>query len=257
MGIMFRDAQKAALGVEATTSMQEALVTADTMVKRLETEKPGSGFREALKLDTQLKKKYETAETTQYVETFQRWCSVLASNTLNTGHDDGSTTNLEKSVDADKIVRTKDEAGDYKDKATPGLSNTPGVLNLRLVEKPNVTVYAKHGKEYHPLTIKSATISGLENQDFRSTINATPIKALRLPVVAAYTPGPHRGDLNGEKSGFVIGRNEANQYWASEEGEALSKLMAMRQPGGAEPMEAAAHILTNEIGQETVEPKKG
>jgi hypothetical protein len=251
LGITFCDAQKAALAAESLVVRQRHLATVENRVRRLEAEKPGSGFREGLGLGTALKKSLELAEPTQYIETFQRWCAVLAANSLNTEHD-GPETNLGRSVDINKVVGMQ----------PPGLSKTPGVLNLALAEDEQKT-FSRGGISTHPVKIKSATLSGLGSQDFRSTIKDTPIRALQIPIVASFSWSlrwnrvPVLGDPH--SGGFVIGRNEANQYWASEDHGYLSVLAAirMREDGKADPRKAAEHIIMEEIGRETVEPTAG
>jgi hypothetical protein len=257
MGVMFNDAQQKALSAEEREAKQRHLSTVENMVKRKEAERPGSGFRAALRLEAELGKAVEIAETMQYLQTFQRWCSVLAANALNTEVDDGLTTNLGGSVDVDKVAQMPEEKGP-PDQVRPGLSRTPGVLNLVLTKKD-----LEADKGSHPLKVTSASISGLASQDFRSTIKEIPIKELQIPIVASYSKYAGSAmtlkgaQLSPEKLAFVIGRNEGNRYWASEVGESLSILLAgrMGQAGKIDPREAARHIIMNEIGDETVEPQ--
>lgn len=254
MGITFRDAQEKALSEEAIVAEQRHLSTIENKVKRLEAEEPGSGFREALRLEAVLEENSEVAEKTQYIQTFQRWCSVLAANTLNTGKYDGPEANLKKSVDVDRVVRMPGEGG-FDSEAIPGLSKTPGVLNLTLRENKRVRVRTGASEMVtHPYKVESAAISGLGSQDFRSTIKAIPIRELQMPIVAAFSDTEESYTPD---TGFVIGRNEANQYWASELGGYLSVLTASRmgKAGKVDIKEAAEHIIMNEIGDETVEPR--
>jgi hypothetical protein len=257
LGIMFRDAQWGALGQQAIDAKQRGLATTEQMINRMEAEKPGSGFREGLKIDAALKKNYQAAESTQYIETFQRWCTVLASNTLNTEDSDKNHkgTNLGKSVDVNKVVRMPDEVG-YPKEVIPGLDKTPGVLNLTLERNSQVTVDAMN-RQSHPLKVKSATISGLESEDFRSTIKDIPLSELKMPIVAKYSELKDSGGVIGDNRGFVIGKNEVPEYWGSEQGDYLSGEVASRMGKASVDVKSAAkHILDQEIGKTTVDPKK-
>ena len=131
----------------------------------------------------------------------------------------------------------QDRPGDeyYDDRyIAKGLTKTPGVLRLEL----HYSKSGGRGTGNRSLEVNSARIEGLKNDALMETVMQTPIKDLKMPVVARFN--------DNDDSGFVIGRNEAEpaQFWASQDN---STTLAKRYPDGSLE-DAARRILDGELG---------
>jgi len=246
LGIKFRDLQRHALRLKKREVKQRGQTTVKNAVERQEKERKGSGFRWAMQVDANIKEETENVHNKQYVESFQSWATVMAQNQLN-DLDGGKTTNLGKITNA-RRQRVNRRLYGFDTNFLPNVKHIPGVLRLELIDVKNVTI-SLGSREFHPLTIGGAWLSGVDSQAFADTIKDIPVRDLRMPIVAYYTK-------NRFKAGFVIGRNEANEYWTDEQGGALVQLAEVLARKALDATGAAKYIIEWAIGRQTVKPKK-
>ncbi len=224
----FELTQTQALLSAQVTHVTRAVTTARAMTERLETVRPGTGFRAAVEIARAIEAQTAAAADRQYRESLQAWCTLLAKVTLNTmqpaatatAPSDGST-NLRSMVDVDKIVLPG---------LRPGVDHVRGVLRLELGDRPQA------GTGY---SVKHAFIEGLDNDAVAEAIGKLPLRELKMPIIARYNTD--------ENHGFVIGRNELGHYWA----ESKSLMLDMRSP------EDGARKVFEDIGNYTVFPRRG
>jgi hypothetical protein len=253
LAIKFKTVQELALASASRSVVNKYMTSAKARASSLDAKDPGRGYEDAIAHERAVVAMTgEPAVDQQTRESFEAWCSLLAKNALGAttaGAKDArdadrmlqrAGTDLSKVVDASRITDDVSDEDPSVRLRAPGLARTPGVLRLELMKFPART------REGAPLLgIRSSRIEGLKNDAVMRILEQSSLSALDMPVVARYN--------DDKESGFVIGRNEAREHWASEDG---STTLSTRYKGVA-PKDAAAKIFEELADKRIVGTKRG
>lgn len=237
----FHHVQHEQLGLHLDATKGKATTSADARASDLDRDQPGEGMRLLMQLAGAMEATADTAYDSQYMRSFEAWCSLLSRTSLPAVQSTAAaSTDLSGLVDAEQ---TKAREAGVGVGFCPAAAPIPGVLRITVrrvsgADDTNGPMFA----------IESAQLPGLTNHLIREQAGKVALRDLRIPIVVAFSDSEHSG-----ANAWVFSRDEAGNVLVDPPDSALLA-QAAKARGEADVAAAARHILEVELGDARVKP---